>query len=127
MSCTKHTLLAKGRYLKAMNNRTDQILLSLQKMAILSECLIMENCSELLGAKFGVPIINNFARRIGKDCEVIRVHLEKSGRYGVRMTEVTEEYSSEIWRVVTLLNGLPVENIRQFADSLQKEFSEIGI
>lgn len=109
------------------NNRTEQQLLSLQKMAILTECLIMENCSELLGTKFSVPIINNFARRIGKDAEAIRTHLEKSGRYGVRMTEVTEEYSSEIWRVVTLLNGLPIENIKQFADGLSREFEAIGI
>jgi hypothetical protein len=108
-------------------DRTEQILLSLQKMAILAECLLMENCSELLGAKFGIPIINNFAKRIGKDIEAIQKHLEKSGRYGVRMTEVTEEYSSEMWRVVTLLNGLPVENIKQFADGLQKEFELIGL
>lgn len=98
---------------------------SLQKLAILAQALLFE--SGELDTDFKIPIINNFAKRIGQDALAIRKHLEKSGRFGVRYTEVTEEYSSEIWRVVTLLNGLPVENIKQFADGLSREFEAIGI
>lgn len=98
---------------------------SLQKLAILAQSLLFE--SSELDTDFRIPIINNFAKRIGQDALAIRKHLEKSGRFGVRYTEVTEEYSSEIWRVVTLLNGLPVENIKQFADGLSREFEVIGI
>ncbi len=110
-----------------MSDRLHQQLLSLQKLAILAECLRIEFSNELLGTIFKDKTLNNFARRIRSDAEEIVSRLEKSGRYGVRMTEVTEEYSSEIWRVVTLLNGLDVSAIREFSDKLTGELEALGI
>lgn len=109
------------------NERLHQQLLSLQKLAVLAECVRIEFSNELLGSVFTDKTLNNFARRIRSDAEEIVKRLEKSGRYGVRMTEVTEEYSSEVWRVVTLLNGLDVEVVREFADNLSRELEKIEI
>ncbi len=110
-----------------MSERLHQQLLSLQKLAILAECLRIEFSNELLGTVFKDKTLNNFARRIRSDAEEIVSRLEKSGRYGVRMTEVTEEYASECWRVITLLNGLEVGAIKEFADNLNVELEKMGI
>lgn len=110
-----------------INDRNHSTLLSLQKLAILAECVSMEICNELLGQNFNVPTLNNFARRIKSDSGELISRLEKSGRYGVRMTELTEAYSSEIWRTVTLLNGLPLDAVKEFNDNLEAEFKEIGV
>jgi len=87
----------------------------------------MEFCNELIGRNFSDGTLNNFARRIRSDSDELIKRLEKSGRYGVRMTEVTEEYASEVWRTVTLLNGLPVDSIREFNDELSKSLEAIGV
>lgn len=100
---------------------------SLQKMAILSQMLLLENQTEL-DADFRVPFINNFAKRIGQDCEAIQLHLRKSGRMVVNISDknFSEDYSGEIWRVVNLLSGLDIELIREFANNLEKEFEELS-
>jgi hypothetical protein len=104
--------------------RLRRVQLSLQKLAILSECTLIESLSEL-DVDFRVPQINNFARRIKSDAKEIQQHLSKSGRYNVKMTDIVEEHAGEIWRIVTLLNGLPIENIKEFADQLDKELEGI--
>lgn len=93
------------------------------------EMMLIENMTELPDADFRIPYINNFARRIGKDCKEIKMHLEKSGRIGVvgRDEEFVLEYSAEIWRVVDLLCGLDVGAIREFADNMTKEFEKMEV
>lgn len=108
--------------------RINRIQFSLQKLAILSHVILFENQAEL-DVNFRIPHINNFAKRIGSDCQAIQDHIGKSGRMimNVHNNETLEEYSSEIWRVVTLLAGLDVNIIKEFADNLEKEFKEIGL
>lgn len=106
-------------------DRLNRVYFSLQKIAIITEMLLIENTSEL-DVDFRIPFINNFARRIGKDAESIRMHIEKSGRIGVvgRDKDFVLEYSSEIWRVVDMLAGLEASAIREFADNLRIEFDK---
>lgn len=108
--------------------RINRIQFSLQKMAILTQMLMFENCNEL-DVEFRIPFINNFAKRIGNDCKTIQNHVATSGRMmiNVKDNDNLEEYSSEIWRVINLLSGLEVSLIREFADNLDKEFKAIGV
>jgi hypothetical protein len=108
--------------------RINRVQFSLQKLAILSYVILFENQAEL-DVNFRIPYINNFAKRIGSDCQAIQDHIGKSGRMvmSVHDNESLEEYSSEIWRVVTLLAGIDVSLIREFADNLEKEFKDIGV
>jgi hypothetical protein len=94
-------------------------------MSIMAEMLLIENQNEC-DTDFRIPMMNNFARRIGKDCTAIRQHIEKSGKIGVvgRDEDFVLEYSSEIWRVVDMLAGLDVSVIREFADNLRLEFNQ---
>jgi len=106
--------------------RANRVYFSLQKMSIMAQMMLIENQSEM-DVDFRIPFINNFAKRIGSDCETIRTHLEKSGRIGVvgRDDDFVLEYSSEIWRVVDMLAGLDVGAIREFADNLRIEFDRL--
>lgn len=101
------------------------IQLSLQKLSIMSQVIKFEQ--QELDVDFRIPILNNFSNRIKSDSNQIIHHLEKSGRWGITHNEATEDYAGEIWRIFDLLCGLDIEIIKEFADRLQKEFSEIGV
>lgn len=106
--------------------RARRIKFSLQKMAIFSQMLLLENQCEL-DVDFRIPVINNFAKRIISDSKVISEHLKKSGRIAVNVidTDFAEDYSGEIWRVVTLLAGMDLEVIKEYANNLDTELKTI--
>lgn len=108
-------------------DKLNRIHFSLQKLAILSKVMIFENQEEIVDADFRIPYLNNFARRIGNDCQAIQEHLKKSGKLNVKVIDnnFAEDYSGEIWRVVTLLCGLDLEIIKEVATNLEKEMEAI--
>lgn len=97
---------------------------SLQVLTILNQAMLIESVNEL-DVNFKVPHINQFAKRIGSDCKAIQQHLAKSGRMILVDTDMdyTEEYSSEIWRVVSMLAGMDIAIIKEFADSLESNLT----
>lgn len=99
---------------------------SLQVLTILSQALLIESVQEL-DVNFKVPHINQFASRIKKDCEAIQHHLTKSGRMILvdGDKDFTEEYSSEIWRIVSMLAGMDIAIIKEFADSLESKLTQL--
>ncbi len=88
-------------------------LLSQQKIAILAKCIEFEATD--------MVTVSNFARRIGRDAEMIRVQL------GIRNTDRLDEYSATIWQVVDALNGLDIELVEKFAKDLKGMLEEVGV
>ncbi len=97
-----------------------QIQLSLQRMAIMSRMLQIENQQHIVDTDFKIANINNFARRIGQDCQQIEQHLKKSGRLIIQVAneDFYDEYSAAIWSVVDLLAGMPIDEIKDIANNL---------
>lgn len=95
--------------------------MSLQKMGLISRILIMENQTHIVDTDFKIPFINNFARRIGQDCQTIEQHLKKSGRLIIQVADESfyNEYSAALWSVIDALAGLPLDEITAVAEELQ--------
>ena len=102
--------------------KIERVVYSLQKMAMLSKILLMENQTEITDSDFRVPFINQFARRIGQDCKQIEQHLRKSGRLIIKVQseDFYDEYAAQLWRVIDSLAGLPIEEIKDYADDLEQ-------
>lgn len=104
--------------------RAERIQLSLQVLAILSQCMLFESL-QTLDTDFRIPNLNNFAKRIIGDARAIQTGLEKSGRWKVVPSDHLEEYSAEIYRVVGILCGIDLQLVKEFADYLEKTFENI--
>lgn len=96
-----------------------ELQLSLQKILILARAIEFEYCHVLIGKDFKKPAINNFAKRIAKDAEAIRVDI------GVPAHESIDEYADLFWRLSEALNGLPVDSVRQFVETVETGLQEI--
>lgn len=104
--------------------KLNQIQFSLQKLAIVSQILILENQQEMVDADFRIPYINNFARRIGKDCEAINEHIKNSGRLTVKVVDydLLVDRAGQLWRVIDILAAVDMEILTAFADNLENEY-----
>lgn len=100
-----------------------EVKFSLQKTAILAHVLMLEHQSVLVDTDFRVPNLNNFANRIGKDCAELSRLVANGGRMRVTSPDADFklDYSAEIWKVVDLLCGLSLEDIREFTEQLSRE------
>ena len=96
---------------------------SMQKLAMLSKMLLMENQTHITDSDFRIPFINQFARRIGQDCKQIEHHLKSSGRLIIKVQseDIYDERASQLWRVIDSLAGLPIDEIKAHADSLEEK------
>lgn len=99
-----------------------EIQFSLQKLGIISRILILENQANVVDTDFKIANINNFARRIGQDCYAIEKHLTAPGRFILTIPDENfyDEYAAEIWRVIDVLAGQPLDDIKAYADDLDR-------
>lgn len=105
-------------------SRTEEINYSLEKMAILSQLLIYEYQMYLVDTRFKSPTLNNFASRVGKDCQEIRKCLKSS--VIVRETEYADNYVGQVWRIMDKLCLLDLEPLTEYADYLTEQLQNIG-
>lgn len=99
--------------------KTEDIQYSLKKLAILSQLISYEITVELMDANFKAPTINQFARRIGQDCQTIKSHLKAF--VCVNETDHAEEYVGALWRILDKLCELDLEVLQEHAVYLDKK------
>lgn len=98
--------------------KAEKVTFSLQKLIVMAQVIQYEHMTEL-DADFRIPNLNNFAKRIGSDAQAIIDHLRRSGKMVPKDYGSVEEYSAVIWRVLDLLIGLPIEEIKEFTKNLE--------
>lgn len=105
--------------------RSEQIQYSLKKIAVLNQLMIYEYQQIIVDTDFKIPSVNNFARRIGKDCQAIKTHLNALVK--VQDTEYAEEFTSCLWRVLDILCKLELEPLQEYAEFLDQELEKVGV
>lgn len=107
--------------------KLNRIQYSLQKLSIMAHIMLLENQQEIVDADFRIPFINQFAKRIGKDCEAINEHIKKSGRMNVRVVDydLLVDRSGQLWRVIDMLAAVDMDVLTEFADNLENEYKAI--
>src|ERR1700761_7574405 len=90
-----------------------RIAYSMQKLCILSQVMQYEHANEL-DVDFKMPIVNNFAKRIGTDAQAIIDHIKRHGKIIPTNHDAVEEYSAVIWQILDLIIGLKVEALQEF-------------
>ena len=95
---------------------------SVQFMAVMSEVIKLEHCSEAIDAEFKNPQLNQFAKRIAADCKAIQFHLKHNDRVKIEFKdlEFIEEYAGELYRVFHFFIGLPLDQIKEVMDNLHE-------
>lgn len=106
-------------------NKAEKVQNSLYRLLLTSKVMLIESVNEL-DADFKMPIINNFAKRIQNDCEAINKHLARSGYYELSETDNVEELAGEFWRVINILSGCSIENVKEFSDYLEHKFKKLS-
>lgn len=97
---------------------------SLYNLSLMAKMLLFESVHQL-DADFRMPIMNNYAKRIKTDAEAIMKQLDATGYFDLTYSEVTDDYAAECWRIFNLIVGLSLENLKEFADGLEKQFENI--
>lgn len=99
---------------------------SLYNLSLMAKMLLFESVHQL-DADFRMPIMNNYAKRIKTDAEAIMKQLDSTGYFDLTYSEVTDEYAGECWRIFNLIVGLSLENLREFADGLEKRMEGVEV
>lgn len=83
----------------------------------------------MVDADFRIPYINQFSRRIGKDCEAINEHIKKSGRLNVKVVDydLLVDRAGQLWRVIDILAAVDMEVLTAFADNLENEYKAMTV
>ena len=101
---------------------TDQkkarIFQSVQLIAVMAELIGIEYQIDLTDSKIN-PAINNHSRRIKESSEAIKTHLSSIVNNKQR-DFISNEYSVEMHRVMSYFICMPIENIRDIMDKIEK-------
>lgn len=107
--------------------KATRVAYSIQKIVIMAQVLQYEHANEL-DVDFKMPIVNNFAKRIGTDAEAIISHIKRLGRVLPTNYEAVEEYSAAVWKILDLLIGrIPLEGLVEFYENLEKELVAVDV
>jgi|GEM_PF-3365129 len=104
--------------------KTEEVMYSLKKMAVLSELMIYEYQQYLTDTRFSCPTINNFVKRVGTDTKEIKSRLRSL--IAVKTDDHAEEYIGQLWRILDVLCRLDLDVLKEHAEYLEKVFEEIG-
>ncbi len=106
--------------------RANRIQASVQFMLIMAEMIKMEHCADM-DVRFKNPQVNQFASRIAKDAEAIRIHLLSNEKVRVQVTdnEFVQDYAGEMYRVFHFFIGLPLSQVKEVMDNLVSVSAEI--
>ena len=101
--------------------RINRVKESLSVMAVMAKAIQMEYYADM-DVRFKNPQVNMFASRIIKDAEAISHHLKHNGRASIEITnkDFVEDYSAEIHRVIHYFMKLPLSQVKEVMDNLDR-------
>ena len=103
--------------------KTNNILTSLQNIAVLAECIGIEFQQDLCDTRFKNPAINQHRKRITESAEAIKTHLASVIKNKDREF-FGYQHAVEFHRAVTFFAGLDYLQLREFMDGVEEQIKQ---